>query len=109
MEKYIFNRKPLNLIKNKEFNFNIPVSIDTRISEFTLECPEFDSSKFVIKMRLNIGKNDQKFSKEISLKSGYNIFDFGELKQEEQGKYILYSCITSESINVALTVKERVS
>lgn len=106
MKKYIFNRKPLDLIKNKEFNFNIPVSIDTRLSEFTLECPDFDSSKFELKVRFNIGKDYKKLFREISLKSGYNLFNFNELKPEEQGKYILYSCIASESINLALTIKE---
>lgn len=106
MEKYIYDRKPLNLIKNKEFSFNIPVSIDTKQAEFLLECPEFDSSKFELKVTFFIGKNSSKFSREVILKSGYNRFGFNDLKPEEQGKYILLSCIANENLNLALSIKE---
>lgn len=109
MEKYIYNRKPLSLLKNKEFNFNIPVAIDTKNCEFIIECPDFNDSKIEIIVKLNLGKDTNKFAKQITLKPGYNMFDLNDLKTEEQGKYILYSCIASESINLALTIKESVS
>lgn len=108
MEKYIYDRKPLNLLKNKEFSFNIPVSIDTKQAEFILECPLFDSSKFELKVAFYIGKNSNKFSREVILKSGYNIFSFSDLKPEEQGKYILLSCLANENLNLALSIKETI-
>ncbi|MBP8033031.1 MAG: hypothetical protein KAZ71_00460 [Bacteroidia bacterium] len=109
MEKYIYNRKPLSLLKNKEFNFNIPVSIDTKNCEFIIECADFNDSKFEIIVKFNLGRDSHKFAKQITLKPGCNIFDFNDIKIEEQDKYILYSCIASESINLALTIKESVS
>lgn len=103
MEKYILNRKLLYLIKNKEFDFFIPVSIDTRYAESLVECPDLENENFGIKVMFNFSKDSQKLSKQITLTANLKYFDLKTLALMNK---VSICFMATESVNLTLTIKE---
>ncbi|MDP3146530.1 MAG: hypothetical protein Q8T03_05825 [Bacteroidota bacterium] len=108
MENFIINRKQINLEKNKEFAFKIPVLINPSECVFQIEVSENDlneESSIVFKLRnTKSGTQNQKEQISVNLTDKITITVLENLNLN--GECLLLGCISNKNINFALSIRK---
>jgi len=111
MEKFVLQRKQIALKKNKEFTLAIPVTINPRTANFTIEAGlEPDPNKPAIiqfhfkKLHKNAEMENLRL-KEVVLTGSVTQFNYRE-NIDPTSEYILVGGIANIDLTVALTIIE---
>lgn len=108
MESLIINRKQIDLRKNKEFTFKIPISFKASECEFQIETSkenlsESTSITFVLK---NVKETDKNFNFSIDVTDAITKVDLSHLDLVQQVDYLLLGCISNKDISIAFSIVE---
>lgn len=110
MENYILNKKRLNLLKNKNFSFNIPVRIKPINTELIIEAKNpnsFPSLIIVFIFKSFASENNEKtisISVPVDVEVIKVILDKTNLNPKDN--YLLLACTSNYNLNAELTIRE---
>ena len=106
METLIINRKQLDLKKNKEFTFKIPISLKASECEFQIETSKEQLSEsttitFTLK---NVRDTNKNFNFSFDITDAITKIDLSTLDLEQQIDYLLLGCISNKDISIAFSI-----
>jgi hypothetical protein len=106
MENYIINRKQINLEKNQEFAFKIPVLITPSECEFEIEITDVDfESEISVVFKLTRIKSEGENEIELLTIHVANKLTKATFKNLNlQGEFLLISCVSNKSVQLAFSI-----
>ncbi|MBN8697925.1 MAG: hypothetical protein J0L87_15450 [Bacteroidetes bacterium] len=109
MEHFILNQKKINLEKNKEFGFKIPVRVDTSDCEFLITNVSAEpSTDIIITFNLKSIKSGDEMKKySVSTLSFSNSYKINLKKEDIEGEFLLVSCIANKTINIEFSILKK--
>lgn len=106
MESFLINRKQIDLRKNKEFTFKIPISLKAFECEFQIETSkeklsESVSITFLLK---NVRETEKNFNFSVDVSEGITKIDVSNCGVEQHADYLLLSCIANKDLSIAFSI-----
>lgn len=112
MEDYILFRKILDLEKNKDCPFRIPVIFNPAHAEFILEVAELQvKDNIYIELSINTTQSNstESIAVPVKLEGAYTRLSLKELEGVRERDYLLLGCKSNASFQLAISIKRLLS